>query len=79
MSQMTSVSSMAQRLSQSLGIAVGAYALELSSIAQGHTTIVAADFPPAFIAIALIAATSLWFHRRLDPAAGTEVSGHLPR
>jgi EmrB/QacA subfamily drug resistance transporter len=79
MSQMTSVSSMAQRLSQSLGIAVGAYALELSSIAQGHTAIVAADFPAAFVAIALIAATSLWFHRRLDPAAGTEVSGHLPR
>jgi predicted MFS family arabinose efflux permease len=78
MSQATSVASMAQRLSQSLGIAVGAYALELSSLAQGHTSIVAADFPPAFIAIAVIAAGCVFFHRRLPHTAGTEVSGHVP-
>jgi hypothetical protein len=78
MSQATSVASMAQRLSQSLGIAVGAYALELSSLAQGHATIVAADFAPAFITVALISATSVLFHRRLPRTAGTEVSGHDP-
>jgi EmrB/QacA subfamily drug resistance transporter len=78
MSQATSVASMAQRLSQSLGIAVGAYALELSSLAQGHTSIVAADFPPAFIAVAVIAAGCVFFHRRLPHTAGTEVSGHVP-
>ena len=78
MSQATSISSMTQRLAQSLGIAVGAYALELSSLAQGHLSIVAADFPPAFIAIAAISAVSVHFHRRLPPAAGTEVSGHVP-
>jgi hypothetical protein len=69
---------MAQRLAQSLGIAVGAYALELSSLAQGHASIVAADFPPAFIAVAVIAALCVIFHRRLPRAAGTEVSGHVP-
>jgi MFS family permease len=78
MSQATSIASMAQRLGQSLGIAVGAYALELSSLVQGHASIVAADFPPAFIAVAAIAAVCLIFHRRLPPAAGTEVSGHVP-
>ena len=51
MSQATSIASMTQRLAQSLGIAIGAYALELSSLAQGHSSIVAADFPPAFIAV----------------------------
>ncbi len=76
MSQATSISSMTQRLGQGLGIAVGAYALELSSRAQGHQSIVAADFPPAFIAVAAIAALSVLFHRRLPPGAGTEVSGH---
>ena len=76
MSQATSISSMAQRLSQSLGIALGAYVLELSSVAQGHASIVAGDFPPAFIAIALIAALSAPFHRRLSAGAGREVSGH---
>jgi MFS family permease len=79
MSQATSVASMAQRLSQSLGIVVGAYALELSSRAQGHASIVAADFPPAFIAVAIVAALPALFHRRLVPAAGTEVSGHSPK
>ena len=78
MSQATSIASMTQRLAQSLGIAVGAYALELSSRAQGHGSIVAADFPPAFIAVAVIAALCVLFHRRLPRAAGTEVSGHVP-
>jgi MFS family permease len=78
MSQATSIAGVTQRLAQSLGIAVGAYALELSSLAQGHTAIVAADFPPAFIVIAVIAALSVFLHRRLPRAAGTEVSGHVP-
>ena len=75
-SQATSIASMTQRLAQSLGIAIGAYALELSSLAQGHSSIVAADFPPAFIAIGVLAALSALFHRRLARSAGTEVSGH---
>ena len=79
LSQATSIASMTQRLAQSLGIAVGAYALELSSVAQGHAEIVAADFPPAFIAVALIATLCVFFHRRLPRAAGTEVSGHVPQ
>ena len=78
MSQATSIASMTQRLAQSLGIAIGAYALELSSLAQGHASIVAADFPPAFVAVAAIAALCVPFHRRLPRAAGTEVSGHVP-
>jgi EmrB/QacA subfamily drug resistance transporter len=77
-SQATSIASMTQRLSQSLGIAIGAYALELSSLAQGHESIVAADFPPAFIVVGAIAAVSLLFHRRLEHSAGAEVSGHSP-
>jgi EmrB/QacA subfamily drug resistance transporter len=78
MSQAASIASMTQRLAQSLGIAAGAYALELSSLAQGHATIVAADFPPAFVAVAAIATLCVPFHRRLPRAAGTEVSGHVP-
>lgn len=77
MSQATSIASVAQRLAQSLGIAVGAYALELSSLAQRHTSIVAGDFPPAFIAVAAIAVLCVFFHRRLPNAAGTAVSGHV--
>jgi len=76
MSQATSLSSMSQRLAQSLGIAIGAYVLQLASDIGGHSEIVAADFVPAFLAMAAISAASILFHRRLAPGAGTELSGH---
>jgi EmrB/QacA subfamily drug resistance transporter len=76
MSQAASVSSMLQRLAQSMGIAVAAYLLQLSSAAQGHERIVAADFPPTFIAIALLSLVAPLLHRRLPSDAGVAVSGH---
>ena len=79
MSQASGIASMAQRLAQSLGVAVGAYALQVSSLAQGHPDLVAADFPPAFVAIAILSAVSLFFHAALPPEAGAEVSGHVRR
>jgi EmrB/QacA subfamily drug resistance transporter len=79
MSQAASVSSMAQRLSQSIGIAIGAYLLQLSSALQGHAKIVASDFWPAFLGIALISAIAPIAHRRLPAEAGIEVSGHGSR
>ena len=79
MSQASSFSSMAQRLSQSAGIAAGAYLLQLSSTAQGHAAIEASDFWPAFLAIALISATAPLLHRRLATDAGIEVSGYVAR
>ena len=78
MSRATSLMSMAQRLSQSMGVAAGAYALELSSLWQGHASIMAADFWPAFIVAALISISSLYFYLTLSPDAGTELSGHHP-
>jgi glucose uptake protein GlcU len=79
MSQAASVSSMMQRLSQSIGIAIGAYLLQLSSALQGHAKIVASDFWPAFLGIALISAIAPIAHRRLPAEAGIEVSGHGSR
>jgi EmrB/QacA subfamily drug resistance transporter len=76
MSQAASFSSMAQRLSQSAGIAAGAYLLQLSSTLQGHATIEAADFWPAFVAIGLISAIAPLLHGRMPAQAGIEVSGH---
>jgi EmrB/QacA subfamily drug resistance transporter len=76
MSQAASMSSMMQRLSQSLGIAAGAYLLQLSSVLQGHAQIVASDFWPAFLGIAAISGIAPFIHRRLPAEAGVEVSGH---
>ncbi len=76
MSQASSLSSMLQRLAQSLGVAVGAYALEISSALQGHGEIVAADFWPAFVTIAIVSAVSVFWNTRLPADAGAELSGH---
>jgi nitrate/nitrite transporter NarK len=76
MGNATSFASMAQRISQSVGVAVGAYALELSSNLQGHARIVAEDFLPAFAVATLISLSSLYFYRQLAPDAGAEMSGH---
>jgi EmrB/QacA subfamily drug resistance transporter len=76
MSQATGVSSMSQRLAQSLGVAIGAYALEISARLQGHAEVNAASFWPAFAFIGLLSATSSLYHARLPANAGEEVSGH---
>jgi EmrB/QacA subfamily drug resistance transporter len=76
MSQASSIASMAQRLAQSLGVAIGAYALQLVGLAHGHVDVALADFPPAFVAIALLSSMSLFFHATLPARAGAEVSGH---
>jgi hypothetical protein len=62
-----------------LGIAFAAYVLQLASTLQGHDAIVAPDFPPAFIVIALVSLGAPWLHRRLAPDAGDAVSGHVRR
>jgi hypothetical protein len=77
MSQATSISSMAQRLSQSIGIAVAAYLLQISSALQGHATLETVDFWPVFVAIALISLIAPLMHLRLSKDAGLEVSGHM--
>jgi hypothetical protein len=41
-----------------------------------HDTIVASDFWPAFLGIAIISATSLFLHAGLPRDAGAKVSGH---
>jgi len=40
---------------------------------------VTADFPPTFIALALLALAAPVLHRRLSPDAGVAISGHTPR
>jgi EmrB/QacA subfamily drug resistance transporter len=74
MSPASSMQSMTQRLSQSLGVALGAYALELSSWAQGHTAIVAADFWPAFVFVGLIGGSSVLLNVTLAPHAGAQLA-----
>ena len=66
---------MSQRLAQSVGVVIGAYALQLASDLQGHASIMTSDFWPAFLIVALISAASMIFHLRLAADAGAEIAG----
>jgi EmrB/QacA subfamily drug resistance transporter len=70
----TSLVSVAQQLAMSAGVAVGAMAVELTLHVRGGTTFTAADFPPAFLAVAFISLLSVFFFARLAPDAGAEMS-----
>jgi hypothetical protein len=77
MSYATSLSSVAQQLALSVGVALGAFALESSALWRGGSgNLTAADFGPAFWLVAVIAAVSGFVFARLDPSAGAEMSGH---
>jgi hypothetical protein len=75
MSAGTSLASVAQQLSLSLGVSFGALALEGAAGWHGRTAIQAEDFAFAFFAVAAISALSVFAFRRLAPDAGAEVSG----
>ncbi len=75
LSQATSIASVAQQLAIGMGVTVGGLALQASNTAQGHAAIVAADFWPAFLCIAVISAFSIPFAIRLPKDAGAELSG----
>ena len=68
MSRATSLVAVGQQVSISAGVAIGALAVDLTLLARGRTAITAADFQPAFIAIAAIAA-----------CAGLRVRAHAGR
>ncbi len=76
MSGATSLSSVAQQLSLSLGVTIGAFALEAANLYNGGKALGAGDFWPAFLLVGLISASSVFVMARLAPDAGAEVSGH---
>ena len=76
MSQGSSLSSVLQQLSIALGVSIAAGALETTRALRGDPNLVAADFVPAFLAVAAVSALSLVAFLRLPRGAGSAVSGH---
>jgi EmrB/QacA subfamily drug resistance transporter len=76
LSRATSLSSMAQQLSQTAGVATAALLLQLVLQVRGGDALAAADFYPAFVGIAVISLFSVPFFLRMPPDAGAELSGH---
>jgi EmrB/QacA subfamily drug resistance transporter len=75
MSRATSMVAAFQQLSLSTGVAVGALVVELTLRLKHSTAMGIADFPPAFLAIALLSASAALIFMRLPAEAGAELSG----
>jgi len=74
MSRATALVAVAQQLSQSVGVAVGALVVETVLRICGQTMLSAADFPPAFIVVSLIAASSTFLFATMPPDAGADMA-----
>jgi EmrB/QacA subfamily drug resistance transporter len=74
MSRGTALVAVAQQLSQSVGVAVGALVVETVLRLRGHGTLNAEDFPPAFIVVGLIAASSTFLFATMPPDAGADMA-----
>ncbi len=74
----TALVSVGQQLSIAAGVALGAMAVELSVHFRAAGPLQAADFPPAFLAVAAISALSAFIFARLPADAGAELADRLP-
>jgi fucose permease len=74
MSRATSLVAVAQQVSISAGVAIGALAVDLTLRVRGHSVITAADFQPAFLTIAAIAGCAFFVFLRMPADAGAELA-----
>jgi len=80
LSRATSLTSMAQQLSQSIGVGTGALVLYIMLGVRHTTASGPADFSVALTAVAILSVMSVPFFLRMSPDAGAEVSGRaVPR
>ncbi|MCX7319612.1 MAG: DHA2 family efflux MFS transporter permease subunit [Hyphomicrobiales bacterium] len=75
LSRATTLTAVAQQLSISAGVAIGAFSVESAMVWRGMTELSAGDFAPAFLIVSLISATSAWFFWQMPADAGAEISG----
>jgi EmrB/QacA subfamily drug resistance transporter len=71
----TSMASVAQQVSVSFGVAVGAMVVEASETLRGHATPQTEDFSMAFVVVGLMSMASALLMLRLAADAGDEISG----
>ena len=78
MSRATSLIAVGQQLSISVGVAVGALAVDLTLWWRGHDTIMAEDFRPAWLIVAAISALSCVLFWRMPSDAGAALAQRAP-
>ncbi|MBX9845470.1 MAG: MFS transporter [Xanthobacteraceae bacterium] len=78
MSRATAFAAVAQQVSLATGVAGGALTVEVAARLSERTAITAADFPPGFILVGLVAASSALVFAFLPKDAGAEMANRLP-
>jgi hypothetical protein len=74
MSAATSFASVAQQLSMSAGVAVGALVLEIERHGRADMAVQSGDFTTAFVVVGLISAASAFIFMRLPRSAGASLT-----
>ncbi len=77
MSRATTLASVAQQFAMSVGVGAAALILHLALVLRGAEQVAAGDFPPAFLAVALITVSAALIFLPLRRDAGEAVSGHM--
>jgi EmrB/QacA subfamily drug resistance transporter len=78
MSRATSLVAVAQQVSISIGVAIGALVVDLTLLVRGHDTITAADFQPAYLVIAVISGSAVFLFAQMPTDAGAELARRTP-
>lgn len=78
MSRATALASVGQQVSLATGVAIGALAVETVVRLKAEPLIAAGDFPPGFLLVGLIAASSALIFWMLPPSAGAEMADRIP-
>jgi MFS family permease len=73
LSRATSFAAVCQELSGSVGVTIAAIGLQFMQFARGGSAIDAGHFPPVFILIGLVSASSILFFAKLTGAAGASL------
>ena len=78
MSRATALAAVGQQVSLATGVAVGALTVEMVVRWHGQATIMASDFPPGFLLVGLVAASSALIFWFLSPHAGADMADRVP-
>jgi MFS family permease len=78
MSRATALTAVGQQVSLATGVALGALTVELVVRFSAQTAIMASDFPPGFLLVGFVAASSALIFWMLPPNAGAEMANRVP-
>jgi MFS family permease len=78
MSRATALAAVGQQVSLATGVAIGALAVETVVRWKGQAGIGISDFPPGFLLVALISASSAFIFARMPANAGAEMADRVP-